>query len=203
MSIWGADPLKWLFSLKTGLALLVVLTVASIVGTLIDPLEKAQALIYYSGWYLTFLLLLAVNVGCATVRHIKERILPARGIQFRKQKKFYEVGRPRGEVPFQGTVEDAARVFARHGLKTATEEDFGYGWRGKLGYWGAPLAHFGIILVLVSGFVSKWVAREGFVVLGEGERTDKLIVRGDEGMTAEDLGFTVICEDFDTGFFPR
>lgn len=200
--VWHRTPWRWLFSLRVGIVLLAVTATASMAGTAIAPLERACALVYSSWWYRTLLLLLAVNVGCATVRAVVERVVPFGRVRFEQSPAFYDSIVPSRSIPFPGTAEAAAMAFRRRGFKTATAGPFGYAWKGKLSRWGAPISHTGVVIVLLSGFVSAWVSVEGRVRLAEGEETDTMIARTDPPWRVP-LGFALRCEDFDTGFFPK
>jgi cytochrome c biogenesis protein len=195
--MWSQPPLAWLFSLRVGLVLLAILTVASIYGTMITPLERAQALVYYSGWYKTLLCLLAINMGCSTYRTIVDRILPQRRPRFMRVEQFYEAAAASQTVPYRGNAGEVAEAFRRRGFQTATEGSYGYAARGLLSRWGAPIAHLGFVIVLLGSFASKWTSREGVVQLPEGGQTDEMFLRP-ELKEKVPLGFTLRCEDFDT-----
>lgn len=200
--LWSQPPLAWLFSLRVGLVLLAILTIASIYGTMITPLERAQALVFYSWWYICLLFLLAVNMGCSTWRTIVERILPQRRPHFMRVEQFYETTAASQTVPFRGNAGEVAEAFRRRGFRAATEGAYGYAARGLLGRWGAPIAHLGFVIVLLGSFASKWTSREGFIQLREGGQTDEMLSRADQHQKIP-LGFTVRCEDFDTSLFPK
>lgn len=214
--LWGRAPWKWLFSLRVGLVLLALLTVASIIGTLIpevrdaagqtleSSLERSQRLVFYSWWYKYLLLLpMALNMACATFRTIMEKVLPASRPRFQRNPQFYEATANRAAVPFAGNAEMAAAAFRARGFRVYVDGALGYAVKGMLSRWGAPISHIGIVLVLLGGFASAWCAREGGLWLVEGEQTDQMTPQGSVAGEQEPLGFTVRCEDFETGFFPR
>jgi hypothetical protein len=107
-AIWNESPWKWFFSLGVGVTLLIAITIASIIGTMIDPLPRAQALIYYTWWFKLLLLALAVVMSCSTVKTILVKILPAHELRVRTQKSFYEHAPLRAKIPYHGQVEDVA-----------------------------------------------------------------------------------------------
>ncbi len=211
---WGIAPWSWFYSLRIGLVLLVLITIASIAGTLIPPitgpdgqvqlssLERSQRLIYYSPWYLAMLWLLAINIGAATARTILLKVIPALRPRVPRGGEFFAGAGPRAEIPFGG---DPARVEAelrRAGLSVWREGGAGYATRGRAALWGAPVAHLGMVVVLLAGFSSSFVAREGTIQLVEGQETQWMTPRGGDGQPAR-LGFTLTCEDFDIGHHPR
>lgn len=201
--LWLRPGWKWLFSLRVGLLLLLLLTLASILGTLITPLERAQQRIYYAWWYKYLLLLpLAVNMACATARTILGRILPPRRGPIGHEQEFYRSTAGADEIPFTAGVEAAAATFRRRGFRVGVDGTCGYASRGLLSRWGAPIAHLGFILVLLGGFASSWLAREGNVSLTEGEQTNQMELRTNPPVK-QPLGFTLRCDDFETGYFPK
>ncbi|GAB4325516.1 MAG: hypothetical protein Kow0059_21570 [Candidatus Sumerlaeia bacterium] len=202
LPIWSRPPWSLLFSLKVGIVLLAVVTAASIYGTLIDPLERAQRLVYYSWWYEALLLLLAISMGCTTYRTLMTKVLPARAPRFFKQPQIYRAMRPGAEAVFRGSAQDVAEAFRRRGFRVFLEGPFGYARRGMLSRWGAPVAHTGFIIVLLGGFAAGFVNKEGVVRLVEGGRTATMLIRPDL-KTSLDLGFTLVCDDFHTEFFPK
>ena len=197
-------PLAWFSSLRVGVVLLALLAAASIAGTLIPPsapdkrdeLQRAIALVYDTWWFKALLLLLAINIACTTWRTVIDKILPLGRPRFMRNPQFYQNTPLAGSMVFGETAEAAGEAFRRHGFRVATEGPYGYARRGMLGRWGAPVSHVGFIILLLGGFAAHWFAREGMVMLVEGEQTDKM-------ENGQPLGFTVRCDDFDTAYFPR
>jgi len=201
-AIWNESPWKWFFSLGVGVTLLIAITIASIIGTMIDPLPRAQALIYYTWWFKLLLLALAVVMSCSTVKTILVKILPAHELRVRTQKSFYEHAPLRAKIPYHGQVEDVARAFQRQGFRVRSEGDAGAARTGWIGRFGAPVSHLGLVIVLLAGFVASWVAREGLVQIPEGRSASSMQMNNDLEKIVP-LGFVVSLDDFSTGFFPR
>ncbi len=201
-SFWNRAPWSWLVSIRMGLVLLAILTVASIVGTLIDPLERAQAVIYYTWWYKLLLLALAVNMSFATVQTVVKKVLPSRALRLQTNPAFFENASPRGECEFDGDIEQVAAEFRQQGCAVLVEGDVGVARRGWIGRFGAPISHIGMVVVLLAGFISSWVAREGVVRIVEGRSVDTMTLR-DKDRTQVPLGFTLALDDFSTGYFPQ
>lgn len=201
-ALWNRAPWSLLFSLSVGLWLLAALAVASIIGTLIDPLERAQAVIYYTWWYKLLLLALAVNMACSTVKTIIVKIMPARMMRVQTSPAFFAESEPRGACAYAGDIGPVADAFRRQGCAVAVSGDAGVARRGWIGRWGAPVSHLGLVVVLLAGFASSWVAREGFVRIPEGHSVETMTLRGDDAAPVP-LGFTLAVDDFSTGFFPR
>ena len=212
-SIWTRPPLSWLVSLRVGISLLVAVTLASIAGTLIGPitegdevivsaLVRSQQIVFYSWWFLLLLALLATSIACTTWRTVTMKVLPSYKPRFMRAPNFYDTAIPRDSVPFTGAADGVAAEFRRSRFAVWTDGRFGYAVRGRLALWGAPVAHVGVVMVLLGGFASAWLAREVRVAIPEGGAASETFV-GNSGVEPEPLGFTIHCDDFDTAFFPR
>lgn len=202
-SIWYRNPWKWFFSLRVGIVLLTILTFASIAGTMIAPLERAQAVVFYTWWYKLLLLGLAVNMSCATVMTVIQKLLPSRIINVHQKRGFYETAQLAEKRDFAGGIEDVATAFKRAGFHVRTDGSAGAarsGWYGRL---GGPVSHAGLVIVLLAGFASSWVAKEGVVQIPEGASTNTMTLRGGDDQQQVPLGFTLTVNDFATGYFPR
>jgi len=194
----------WLSSLRVGIVLLVLLALASIAGTLIEDLERAQAVVYYTWWYKALLLALAVNMACATWRNASTKVLHANRPHFQHQRFFFEGIQPSATIPFHGTPEEVAAHLRDAGHRVYVDGQAGFATRGQWSLWGAVLAHVGFIVVLFSGFLTSWFAQEGFVQLMEGHQTSTMKLRQTGGDPVDHpLGFVLGLEDFDTAYFPQ
>jgi len=200
--LWHTSPWKWLFSLQTGIALLVLVVLASICGTFIKLPEKAQALVYHTWWYQLLLLALAVNMVCTTLRTMVEKTIPSFRIRFRDPHESRAPGRPSQTIPFSGNAEAVAQAFRKRRFGVVTQGPLGYAWKGRITRLGSPISHLGIVIILLGGFLMSWVSREGVVDLAEGEETSEMRLRSAPDQPVS-LGFTLRCDDFETGFFPK
>jgi cytochrome c biogenesis protein ResB len=201
--IWYRSPWKYLFSLKVGIILLLALTIASVVGTTIAPLARAQELIFYTWWYMALLLALALNMTCATYKTVVNKLLPTRALRIHHEKGFYHSEHQLSvHIPFQGTAEQARTAFARSGFKTRVDGLAGAARTGWVGRFGAPVSHVGLIIVLLAGFASSWLANEAIVQVPEGRTTTTMqMMTGKKDVVP--LGFALTVNDFDTDFHPR
>lgn len=199
---WSDAPWSWLCSLRIGLVLLAALTVASMVGTAIDPLERAQRLVFYTWWYESLLLALAINMAFSTWRTLEQKVLPSRRLRVQASAAFFRESTPAGAWAWRGGIEPVAAAFRAKGYEVAVAGNAGVARSGWVGLWGAPVSHLGLIAVLLAGFASAWVAKEGVVKIVEGASVDTMQLRDGKG-TLVPLGFNIALDDFSTGFFPR
>lgn len=200
--VWHRPPWKWLFSLKLGIFILVLLTIASIIGTMIAPLSRAQELVFYTWWYKLMLLALAVNMSCATFKTVIQKLLPTRELRIHPNKGYYQGKTLLARIPFEGSPEEAGAAFAKQGFKVRVEGKAGAARTGWTGRFGAPVSHLGLVIVLLAGFASNWVAKEGVVQVPEGRTTTTMQMRNAKQEVVP-LGFALTVNDFDTGFHPR
>lgn len=198
----ASKPFELFYSLRLGLVLLTILTIASIIGTAIDPLERAQSLIYYTWWYKLLLLALAVNMGFATVRTVQRKVIPSRRLRLQTSEDFFETAKPAAACEFKGTIEQVAAEFRRQGCEVKVEGDFGIARKGWISRIGAPVSHVGLIVILSTGFMASWLAKEAVVRIPEGATIDTMMLR-DGKQTEAPLGFNLTLDDFSTGYFPR
>lgn len=206
------DPVGWmlqkLFSLKFGLIILALIGLASIAGTLIpdDPetgkkaLQRAQELVFYSIWFQLLLALLALNMTGATMRTFRRKVLPTLNPRVHHGHGFYQHARVRRTLRWTAPVHELFAVLGRHGLKIRQEGSEVLARRGTLRVWGAPVSHLGVILVLTGSFLAAWVAQEGMIALLEGEQTEEMGFWGSDRKQPIDM--TIVCEDFETDFYP-
>jgi cytochrome c biogenesis protein ResB len=201
-SLWRKAPLRFVHSLPIGITLLFAVAAVSVAGTLINPLSRAQEVVYYTWWFQLLLVALAVNLSATTIRSWIDRIGPALRARPMRSRESYDSQEPRREMAFSGDVEAVGEAFRRRGFVVATDGDSGVARKGRIGYLGAPIAHLGVVIVLLSGFASAWLAREGALVLHEGQSSDVMFERPAMDEFVE-MGFTLVCDDFETGVFPR
>lgn len=195
--VWGG-----FFSLRVGLVLLALLTVASMIGTAYAPIERAQRVVFYTWWYQLLLLALAINITCASVKTVLTRALPAGRPRFMRGAEQYARTQPNATRPFRGAVEDLAAALRSRGFRVTTAGPCGHADRGMWSHWGSVVSHLGLVAVLVSAFLAAWVAREGQITIPEGRKSGFMLPAGDEPRPVA-LGFELECEDFETHFFPQ
>ncbi len=199
--------LRWLSSVQLGIALMLILIGAAILGTLIPqhntevfdrfyarltPAERALYGhlglfdVYHSWWFTAVVLLFTVNlVLCSidrlpmTLRYIREPKVSATPL-FARSQPLYTVlftARSASEV-----LESLYPLFARLGWRPrVTAETLLttiFGERGVWSRWNFFLVHGSILLILVAAFVGARWGYEGTMTLSPGTRTRSLMLPG-------------------------
>lgn len=196
-----------LFSMRTAIILLVLLTVACVVGSVLPQGElEAYYTGYYSGalshlilllnlddvfhsvWFTVLTILLCLNLlGCNLIRF---------PVLFRQMKEEYtperRLAKWNGEA--DAVLEKEPEILFRRlhfqkteTVKTADQETCRYGVRNKFGIWGAWLTHLGMLIIIV-GFALGQMFTQKYTVYG---------VVG-ESLPVEGTHYTVTIDDFKT-----
>jgi cytochrome c biogenesis protein len=218
------DPL-WdlLCSVRLSIFLLILLALASILGTLIkqnaSPMEYAQQFgpglygflnrlglfdMYHSWWFRGILALLAINIiSCSWTRF--PRI-------------WRKITRPQGEVdkvqvatlPYTKRLkrslspEEVAGkassiiggIFRKPLLSETNEATVIFAERGRMARLGVYITHLSILIILFGALIGSLFGFKGFVNIPEGKTIDRIFTRQRQGMMPKTLGFKVRCDDF-------
>lgn len=194
--------LNFLFSMKLGIFLLIIIAIYSIVGTVLPQKLMAEQYleIYGATWgnvinalnlgdvysslaYLILLALLFINlVGCTL------QILPG---QLRRLKTDYTPSFANSENLFQPgmTMAGVSSALRKHGFKLSTKDNAVIGAKNRIGYLGSSITHLGLIIILVGGFFSNFFIEEGYFNLMPGDVQH-----------FPEYGFNVRLEDFSIDF---
>ncbi len=209
--------IKILNSVKLAIVLIIVIIAASVLGTLIpqdrSPVDYAarygQAAglmmklqlthLYHSLWYLTLLLLLALNIiVCSLVRlPAKWRRAVRPGLDFdaaalvalRTSDRFKRPG------PAAGGLEAARRELRRLHFKVregAGPERRLLARKKVLGSFGSDFVHLGLIVILAGGILSGLSGRRQYLSLSEGQSAPPF-----------PAGFSVRLDKFETEMYPQ
>ncbi len=212
-SVW-----KFFSSVKLAIVLLILITLASVLGTLVPQGRPAadyaaryggwaglfQTLqltrLYSSGWYLALLVLFALNlVVCTVVRFgakWRKAFGPApatdpRALVSAKIKSQFRLSLP---LAASGDRIRAALRAARY--RTADSGDANravlHARKRRLGYFGSDIVHLGLLVILAGGFTSGLGGRRAEIGLLEGEAAD-----------VPNASFRVRLDKFETEYYPK
>jgi cytochrome c biogenesis protein len=210
---------KFFSSVRLAIVLIILITLASILGTLIPqgrsaaeytarygglagPLAALQLTnLYRSGWYLALLLLFAVNIVVCTV----SRFGPKRRRAFRSGPK------TAADIIAVSSMRPNARLRLPLGLPAAREavaarlvarryrlsESAGDGKihilarKRRLGWFGSDIVHVGLLVIIAGGLASGLFGRRADLALTEGQTAE-----------VPQAAFEVRLDKFETEYYP-
>jgi len=219
----------WRFfsSVRLTIVLLIILAIASIIGTVIPQqgqgaVEFAKSLspewfrflsflnlfdMYHSVWFRLLLGCLALNLIICSVDRFSGAWKRFSTIPRPDRKKPFEHLSPEQTFFVQTKVEDPARSIARFlqtrykrtQNKEAGNERFFYGEKGGYSHFGVYLIHLSVLAILIGGLVGSFFGFEAYVNIVEGGKIDTVTLR--KGMSPLKLGFEVSCDKFTVDFY--
>ncbi|MEJ2588164.1 MAG: cytochrome c biogenesis protein ResB [Deltaproteobacteria bacterium] len=213
-------------SVKLTVALLIILAMVSVLGTLIPQSEGAAEFartlspfvrrlfvsldlfdVYHSLWFRILMGLLTLNIVVCSLDRFQGT-----------WKRFTTRPRPDREKPFENLPPE--NTFTTHAPETETStavhdfltskykklrakavgrDHFFYGERGGYALFGVYLVHLSVLFILVGSLVGSFFGFEAYVNIVEGETVDTAISR--KSMRPIPLGFEVTCDDFNVDFY--
>ncbi|MFO7987833.1 MAG: cytochrome c biogenesis protein ResB [Desulfatiglandaceae bacterium] len=221
-------PVIWAFfsSVKLTVALLIILAMASVVGTLIPQTEGvaefAKGLspavrklfvffdlfdVYHSLWFRILMGALTLNIVICSLDRFQGT-----------WKRFTARPRPDREKPFQDIpgeqtfvidsppADMAERVhdylaakYRKMRAKEVGTEGYFYAERGGYSLFGVYLVHMSVLCILVGGLVGSFLGFEAYVNIVEGESVNTVVSRKERSPI--ELGFEVRCDNFTVDFY--
>jgi cytochrome c biogenesis protein len=200
-SIWSIFS-----SVRLTVLLLMVLAVASVIGTLI-PQQEGAFDIYHTLWFRIIIGLLALNLIICSINRLPGALKVFRTVSRPDRSKPFEDLPPQRQFSVRGTFEDLRDPVAefmkgsykRVQTKDTVNESYYYGEKGRYSVFGAYLVHLSIIVILIGGIVGSLLGFEAFVNILEGDTVDTVALRKDRA--PKPLGFGVRCEKFTVDFY--
>jgi len=220
--------LIWRFfsSVKLTLVLLIILAIASVLGTLIPQQEGAVQFarglspgmfqvfsslnlfdMYHSSWFRIIIALLALNLIVCSINRLPATLKlfqsPPRADRSKPfenlpPERNFSVKRDMGEVGDLVT-DFLKRQYKRVEAKNSPKGNFYYGEKGRYSYFGVYLVHLSVLVILIGGIVGSLFGFEAYVNIAEGDTVDTVALR--QKMTPKKLGFSVHCEKFIVEFY--
>ena len=218
--------LSFLSSLKLTISLLIIIAVASILGTvipqqydggesfshlspgLVEALKSLQLFdMYHSAWFIILMGLLSLNLTVCSLNRF-----PGSWKLFRK------IPSPDRDKPFENLSPDRVisiekspneviervenllhRRYKRVSRKDTANTTFFYGEKGAYSHFGVYIIHASILTIIAGAIIGSLLAFEGFVNLPEGESTNTVHLRRQKGI--KKLDFTVRCDKFSIAYY--
>ncbi len=214
----------WVFfsSMKTAIALLLLLAVGSVIGTVIpqdSPPEmyirqygqaKSSIIlklglhdVFHSSWYSFLLTMMSVNLLVCSINRFKlawRRAYQPKVLASSDQITGMQVS---DRVEFtDGSVEDAESkvVTALGGARysVSTDRDGGdvcvYAAKGRMGIWGPYLTHLSLLIIFAGYILGNRIGFDGYAFIPEGSKVTGYYPKDSEQI--RDLGFEVRLVDF-------
>jgi len=221
--------LIWRFfsSVKLTFFLLIILAVASILGTVIPQrgqgaMEFARNLspemfrflsslnlfdMYHSLWFRLIVLCLTVNLIVCSMNRFPTAWKRFRLLPRPDREKPFEHLPPQQEFSLQGNIKESAdnvepflqNRYRQVNRKQTGDEDFFYVEKGRYSHFGVYLVHLSVLIILVGGLVGSFFGFEGYVNIAEGEQIKTIMLR--KNMSRMVLGFEVRCDKFTVDFY--
>ncbi len=213
-------------SLKLTIALLILLALLSIIGTLIaqnaSRVEYIQRYgiglyevlnffsvfdMYHSLWFRIILVLLVINLITCSVQR-----LPGVWSQITRESGELEDRMLKG-LPYVEKVQIPNPTKKEESIQSSLKEWFKswkrvetegtitlYSEKGKYSRLGVPITHLSILLILIGGIIGSLGFR-GHVEVLKGETVDRVYERKQDREIPRPLGFSVRCDDFKINYY--
>jgi len=214
-------------SLKLTIALLILLALLSIIGTLIaqnaSRMEYIQRYgiglyevlnffnlfdMYHSLWFSAILLLLVINlITCSTHR------LPGIFSQISRGSGELEDGMLKG-LPYVEKVQirdptnkgenihSSLKKWFKSWRRIETEKTITlYSEKGKYSRLGVPITHLSILIILIGGIIGSLYGFRGHVEILKGETVNQVYLRTKDGDVPKPIDFSVRCDDFKVNYY--
>jgi cytochrome c biogenesis protein len=210
----------WRFfaSVKLAIVLLILITLASILGTLIPQGRSAAEYaarygslaglftslqlthLYHSPWYLALLLLFALNIIVCTVARLGAKWRKAFGLPAEMDAQTVSAmkikSRFRLALPPSSARERIAGHLRSRGYRLVVlapgNSAVLLARKRRLGQFGSDVVHVGLLVVLIGGFVSGLASRRSAIELREGQTT-----------AVPHAPFEIRLDKFETEYYPE
>lgn len=213
-------------SMKLTLALLIILAITSIFGTLIPQQQEAVRFarglgpgllrffellglfdLYHSPWFRAIIGLLALNLVVCSLNRLPTTLRLLRTPSSPDRSKPFEDLPSERSFLVEGGIEDVGnrvadflrKQYSRIAIKSTPERNYLYVEKGRYSYLGVYLVHFSILLILIGGIIGSVFGFDAYVNILEGDSVDSIVLKKD--MTSMKLGFSVFCEEFSVEYY--
>jgi len=215
-------------SVKLTLALLIILAVTSIAGTIIPQqegaMEFAQRLspgivrlfnsfqlfdMYHSLWFRVIIALLSINLIVCSLKRFQVTLKLFQALPRPDRSKPFE------DLPTQNTFQVGGEIqevsnrvaefmksqYKKIETKDTKKGNFFYGSKGRYSLFGVYVVHLSVLTILIGAITGSLMGFEAYVNIVEGESTDTVTLRKSRAHAHKKLGFRVHCEKFAVDFY--
>lgn len=213
-------------SIKLTVFLLIILALASIIGTIIPQnVTTAQYLkiythstyriftaldlldLYHSWWFLALLILLSLNLIACSSRRFPATLRRLRQNKVRLDEGLIKTlplkeGFSKKSTP-EKLKETYLQILGKHVARpVVTHSEEGYHFfseKGKYSTLGVYLVHLSVLIILLGGILSNFLGLEGYMELMEGETKAGFFLKNSNNF--KKLSFSVRCDDFEISYY--
>src|SRR5512145_355812 len=199
---------KFFISLKLAITVIIILAVASILGTIVEqnqPLEKYQKVygagtirlfeaaglfdMYHSWWFLLLLVLFTVNLSCCTLDRLPRVVRTVRNPKttldegLEKTLGLTDRWKKKGarEALAASYGEALGRQFGKPRVTENGDTVHLYDERGVVSRFGVYVTHLSIVIIFVGAIIGNVVGFKGYANIVEGQAISEIPVRGGAG----------------------
>ena len=209
--------IKFFSSVKLAIVLLIIITLASVLGTLVPQHRTAAEYasrygqmsgllvslditrLYSSWWFLSLLFLFAMNTIVCTLSRFKPKWVRAFKPKLSFEKKSLSSLKIKDSFTFKGSAEETRKALSeslrdkRYRVKSRTDRQGVYmvGRKRMLGLFGSDVVHLGLLIIVLGGIISGMA----------GFRTDINILEG-ETLDVPEADFALRLDKFTTEYYP-
>jgi cytochrome c biogenesis protein len=214
-------------SLKLTIALLILLAIFSIIGTVITQNAARPEYIqrygiglyevlnffnlfdmYHSWWFTAILLLLVINlITCSTHRlpGILSQISRGSGELEDKMLRaipYVEKVQIQNPTKKEEDIQSSLKKWFKNWGRIETERAITlFSEKGKFSRLGVPITHLSILIILIGGIIGSLYGFKGQVNILEGDTVDQIFLRTKDGEIPKPIDFSVRCDDFNITYY--
>jgi cytochrome c biogenesis protein len=219
---------KFFTSLKLAIFVIIILAIASIVGTIIEqnqPMEKYRQIytdgairffeslslfdMYHSWWFLLLLVLFTVNLICCTIDRLPRVVRVVRNpkttLDENLEKSLGLVDRWKKKGELSELAETYRSALGGAFARPRATENSGtlhlYAEKGVVSRFGVYVTHLSIIIIFLGAIIGNVLGFKGYANIVEGQSVRTIPTRG--GTNHVDLGFAVRCNKFWVEYYPN
>jgi cytochrome c biogenesis protein len=216
-------------SLKLTIALLILVAILSIIGTLITQNASRPEYIqrygiglyevlnffsvfdmYHSWWFGAILVLLMINLVTCSLHRFpgvwSQISRPPTGLEDSILKALPYVEKVRDPSQAEAKSEEDIRSYLKKWFRNPTRIETGsavtlYSEKGRFSRLGVYITHLSLLIILIGGLIGFQFGFKGFVNILEGETVDQIYERGEDREIPKPLSFSVRCDDFKITYY--
>ncbi|RJR42327.1 MAG: cytochrome c biogenesis protein ResB [Desulfobacteraceae bacterium] len=213
-------------SVRLTIAILILLAIASIAGTLIPQREEAARMahemspamvqlfetlqlfdVYHSFWFRIIIAVLGLNLVICSIDRFPlawKRFKGSDGLErtavFKDvpSHRMFSAGAKKDETSSR-IAEWFRRHFRRVQAKNGKQEDVFYAEKGRYSHFGVYLVHLSVLFIILGGMIGSFAGFEANVNIPEGDTIDTVFLRRN-GHPVQ-LGFSIQCRSFTAEFY--